>query len=124
VTRTGWYASLPEEAVCFVEPEREIEDIQAHLRSFLTDPQHYYRKGEAGRQALRDHDPRQYVEQVVEFGRQATAAAHRAAGLRVATRVGSEMRRWLDPGISEHMLDKVSAEIRDLFGSEPGRPRR
>jgi glycosyltransferase involved in cell wall biosynthesis len=120
VTRTGWYASLPEEAVCFVDPEREIEDIRAHLRGFLADPGHYYRKGEEGHRALRDHDPRQYVERVVEFGQQAKAAAHRAAGLLMATRVGSEMRRWLDPGMSGHMLDKVSAEIRDLFGPEPG----
>jgi glycosyltransferase involved in cell wall biosynthesis len=115
VTRTGWYASLPENAVCFVDPAREIEDIQGHLRGFLASPSLFYRKGEAGRNALSNHHPREYAARVVEFAQHATAAAHRIAGFRVATRAGLEMRNWLHPGMSEHMLDKVSAEICDIF---------
>jgi glycosyltransferase involved in cell wall biosynthesis len=125
VTRTGWYASLPEEAVCFVDPEREIEDIQGRLRNFLADPQRYRCKGEAGRRALQGHDPREYVMQTVDFARQAAAAAPRAAGFQLATRAGSEMRRWLHRDMSGYMLDKAASEIRDLFsgGDTPaGKP--
>jgi glycosyltransferase involved in cell wall biosynthesis len=115
VTRTGWYASLPEDAVCFVEPDREIEDIQAHLRDFLADPSRFYRMGEVGRNTLANYRPQEYAAQVVEFAQQATATAHRTAGFRVATRAGLEMRKWLHPSMSEHMLSKVSAEISGML---------
>ena len=54
VTRTGWYTSLPEDAVAFVRPEHEVADIQAHLRAFLADPGAFRAMGERGRQSLKE----------------------------------------------------------------------
>ena len=115
VTRTGWYASLPRDAVCFVDPACEIKDIQEHLRQFLADPARFYRMGKAGREALHNHHPREYAAHLVEFAAQATAKAHRTAGIRLATRTGVEIRKWLHPDMSEHILKKVSSEISDIF---------
>src|SRR5919108_1239699 len=95
VTRVGWYANLPEDAVAFVRPEHEILDIQAHLRAFLAHPDRFALMGEHGRRILeKQHAPQAYVQAIMDL----TAAAQRfrsyATAYELAKRVGAEMRVW------------------------------
>ena len=65
VTRVDGYAALSEEAVSFVRPEYEREDIQSHLRDFLARPEWHRRKGERGREILLEqHRSSAYVERL------------------------------------------------------------
>lgn len=117
VTQTGWYASLPDDAVAFVRPEYEVADIQAHLRALLADPGAFRRMGERGRQALRRHDPEEYVDALAEFAATAIGFAPRLAALDLAGRVGQDLTQWLHPAAGEYLLDRSSREIGVLSGA-------
>lgn len=70
VTRIGWYAELPEDAVVFVSHDREISDLQAQLRQFLANPSQFAQIGQKGQQVLaRQHNPALYSSKVVEFAK-------------------------------------------------------
>ena len=74
VTQVGWYAALDAETVAFVRPEREVEDIQAHLRDFLAAPERFAAMGARGRQILETaHAPEIYAASVLEIAAQAKA---------------------------------------------------
>lgn len=74
VTRAGWFAEQPEEALAFVRPDHEREDIQSHLASFLREPATYRQKGEAGYRLLQErHTVESYVEQMEPFLEEAIA---------------------------------------------------
>ena len=62
VTRTGWYATLPENAVFFVEPEQELETLAAHLEALRRDPARFRLAGLRGRAILeQQHTPAGYA---------------------------------------------------------------
>ena len=68
VTRIGWYADLPEFAVAFVRHDREIEDIQQHLRNFLAHPVKFAKMGRRGQQLLlKEHAPDTYARRIIQF---------------------------------------------------------
>lgn len=95
VTRVGWYATLPQETVAFVRPEREISDIQAHLGAFLDDPSRYAQMGEDGRRYVQTHHTSgAYVQAIIEAVREAEAFRPYATAHDMARRVGQEMHRW------------------------------
>jgi len=68
VTRTAYYATLPEETVGFVESETEETDLHRHWAAMLADPSPYLEKGQAGRAHLESaHAPDAYVEGLLDF---------------------------------------------------------
>ena len=102
VTRIGWYADLPEEAVAFVRPEHEIEDIQAHLHAFLADPSHYSKIGACGRRLLEtQHVPAAYAQAIVNLAGEAQVFRPYAMTHDLARRVGTEMWQWTKRPIPE-----------------------
>jgi len=115
VTRTGWYASLPEDAVAFVRPEREVADIQAHLRAFLADPGAFRAMGERGRRALKNHDPESYVDAMTRFAAEVLRLAPRLSALALARRIGSDLTEWLPAAASPYLLERASQEIYAIF---------
>ena len=115
VTRTGWYASLPEDATAFVRPEHELADIQSCLRAFLADPGAFRAMGERGRMLLKDHDPARYVAALLSFIDDALRFSPRLAALMLANRVGSDLSIWLDPAASDYLLDRASEAIGALL---------
>jgi glycosyltransferase involved in cell wall biosynthesis len=122
VTRTGWYASLPEDAAAFVRPEHEVADIQAHLRAFLADPAAFRAMGERGRQSLESHDPEKYVDAMAQFTTEVFERSPRVPALALAGRVGSDLSTWLHPAASACLLDRASQEIAALCEeSQPSR---
>ncbi len=68
VTRTGIYATFPEDAVAMVDPAREQEDIQRHLSALLENPDAFYALGRRGREILEsDHLVETYVDNLLQF---------------------------------------------------------
>jgi hypothetical protein len=120
VTRTGWYASLPEDATAFVRPEHEVEDIQSHLRAFLADPGAFRAMGERGRQSLENNDPEKYVDAMTQFAAMALRRSPLVTALALAGRVGNDLSAWLHPAASAYLLDRASQEIVTIW---PGKPR-
>lgn len=118
VTRTGWYAELPPEAVWFVDPANEVADLQTHFAAALARPDALRAMGEAGRRVLEErHDPARYAAELVEGVRRmmgppasligkAVGTISRIAedsGIRgaarasIAHRAAGELSRWLSP---------------------------
>ena len=115
VTRTGWYASLPEDTTAFVRPVSEVADIQAQLRAFLADPGAFRTMGERGRRSLKNHDPRRYVDALTRFAAEALRLSPRVPALALARRVGSDLTEWLPPAMSPYLLERASKEIYTIF---------
>jgi glycosyltransferase involved in cell wall biosynthesis len=111
VTRTGWYASLPEDTTAFVRPEHDAEDIRAHLRDFLADPGAFGAMGERGRQSLRRYDPEKYVDAIVRFASTALDFSPRIPALDLAGRIGNDLKQWLPPDAGAYLLERASQQI-------------
>jgi ubiquinone/menaquinone biosynthesis C-methylase UbiE len=113
VTRVGWYADLPEEAVAFVRPDHEIADIRAHLSAFLADPSRYAKIGEHGRRLLESrHTPEGYTQAILNLVGEAQRFRPHATAQELARRVGAEMRLW-----TNHSAPDVTS---DLWGQVTG----
>ncbi len=66
VTRTGWYAELPPDAVGFVDPANEAADLHEHFRRALAHPERLEEMGRAGRRHLETrHDPERYAQELI-----------------------------------------------------------
>ena len=118
VTRVGWYATLPEDVVCFVRPEHEIEDIQKHLNALLDDPGNFERMGRRGRALLEsNHAPVVYARTLSEF---ATAIHHSTiiSVDRLADRVGTITGEWLGEIVDPTPIANVARQILPATGNE------
>ena len=120
VTRTGWYASLPEDAVAFVRPEHEVEDIQSHLRAFLADPGAFRAMGERGRQSLENNDPEKYANTMAQFATMVLRRSPVVSALALAGRIGNDLSAWLHPVASSYLLDRASREIVAIWQGKTG----
>ncbi|MGA3039227.1 MAG: glycosyltransferase family 4 protein [Bryobacteraceae bacterium] len=114
VTRTGWYASLPEDTTAFVRPEHEVHDIRSHLRAFLADPGAFRAMGARGRQTLESNDPAKYADALVQFANTVWHRAPVVPALDLAARIGRDLSAWLHPAASAYLLDRASREIASL----------
>ena len=71
VSREQWYATLPEDAVLFVTPGREVEELREHVRGWFTDPAGYVAMGRRGRALLlAEHSTETYAESLVALARE------------------------------------------------------
>jgi glycosyltransferase involved in cell wall biosynthesis len=113
VTQVGWYAQLPPNAVAHVRPAHEIEDIEKHLRDFLSDPARFAKMGESGRRILeQDHSPDVYAQGIVELAIKAQEFRTRAASYKLAERAGALMSDCgLDIANTDRMQTKIATEI-------------
>jgi glycosyltransferase involved in cell wall biosynthesis len=115
VTKVGWYATLPAEAVAHVRVEREIEDIQAHLRAFLDDPEKFRAMGLEGRRILKEeHSPESYARALVSFAAQAAEMRAEANAFNMAERAARLMSIWTDSQAMPEAFDRVSEQIHAL----------
>jgi ubiquinone/menaquinone biosynthesis C-methylase UbiE/glycosyltransferase involved in cell wall biosynthesis len=111
VTKVGWYASLPEEAVAHIRPDHEIADIQTHLRVFLDDPRRYAKMGERSRHILESaHTPAAYAQAIIALVEAAQAFRPCAVAYNMARRIGEEMRQWTNlpaPNVASSLWGQV-----------------
>ena len=115
VTRIGWYAALPEDAVFFVEPEREVAMIRDHLTALRRDPDRFRRAGERGREILRtQHSPAVYAGHLVAIAAQAKALHARRQAVSLSHVAAQTLLEIGDiPGI--HLCaERIAAAVHDL----------
>ena len=125
LTKVGWYASLPSDAVCFVRPEHEVEDIQMHLKAFLSQPERFAEMGRKGREILeRDHAPDGYARALLELVESARSFRPLSSARGLAMRSGLEMAAWLASTEDERALIEVSEKKRALLYGREGGPHR
>jgi glycosyltransferase involved in cell wall biosynthesis len=119
VSRTGWYAELPADAVWFVDPLNEIGDLHRHFSAALSNPDVLRTMGEAGRRHLeQQHAPAAYAEALRDGlpammrapesiigevtdtvgGVLAASRMDRPAKMMVANTVASELATWVRGG--------------------------
>lgn len=117
VTDIGWYATLPRDAVAFVRPDHEIEDIRLQLRAFLETPERFAEMGHRGQQTLaREHSPDSYAEALIELASLAREWSVRASRLKMAKRTGDEMRQWIAPGVRDMLIERTARAIWEIGG--------
>ena len=116
VSRVGWYASLPADAVLFVRPdENEVADIQSHLRALLADPASFVAMGARGRKELAEkHAPESYADSLVEMCRVGQSFQARIALNRLAERSGTLLGEWLAPKSIGEAAANVAKEILEM----------
>lgn len=80
VTRTGWYAALPEDAVMFVDPEDEHAGLLRHLAAFPDGQSRFIAAGQRGQRiAATVHAPEAYAGALLRIAEEG-AALHRRRG--------------------------------------------
>jgi glycosyltransferase involved in cell wall biosynthesis len=112
VTQVGWYAGLPEDAVAFVRPAQEVEDIKTHLRAFLASPARFAEMGQRGRRILeQEHNPDAYARAVLDLAAAALRFGPRAQSYGLAGRAAALASPWLESAAQEETFARVAAEI-------------
>ncbi len=115
VSRVGWYADLPADAVAFVRPEREVEDLAALLEDFAARPEHYARMGRRGRQLLEErHTPENYAERLLGLAGHTRRLRARAEAARAVCRAGALLADWVAPYAPQEVYDRVARAVHDL----------
>lgn len=95
VTEVGWYATLPTDAVAFVRPSHETEDIQAHLRALLSDQERFRRMGEKGYRLLTEqHTPQLYARSIMNLVVRAQEYRKHSAAYKSSQRASAELSAW------------------------------
>jgi glycosyltransferase involved in cell wall biosynthesis len=116
VTKTGWYATLPEDTVAFVSPENEIEDIQRNLNEFLASPSRFRAMGENGRRILREeHSTESYAAAIVDLVKRSEGYRHRAVATRLAEEAGRRLGTMGPAAASDDMQMSVARRVLGLI---------
>lgn len=115
VTKTGWYASLPEDTVAFVNPDNEITDIHKHLHAFLANPRRFELMGKKGCHILEKfHSPEKYASAVTSFIADVKEFRPKALAFNMAERVSTDLNIWIRPGEPDEKYRNVASEIYKL----------
>jgi len=115
-TRVGWYASLPEAAVLFVDPEHEIRDLHRHFQSFIEDPARFVETGNRGREILvNEHAPVSYVEHLLRFSQNAALMRTAQTATELVGRISGEIRQIGGEGIAAGLVDRAADEIFNML---------
>ena len=116
VTNVGWYSSLSSDTVAHVRPEREIDDIQWHLRAFLTNPESFATMGQRGLHTLREqHDPENYVHTILDFATNRREFRVRKSAYDLARRAGELLGSWNNE--NGDTPKRVAERIFQIYGS-------
>jgi glycosyltransferase involved in cell wall biosynthesis len=115
VTRTGWYATLPDDAVFFVEPEREAETLAMHLEALRSDPARFRRAGQRGRALLEQrHTPAGYAEALVGVVGQIAALHARRQAIDLSRRAAQVLLELTDVEGVALSASQVAAAVAGL----------
>ncbi len=115
VTRTGWYAGLPDDAVFFVEPDDEVATLRKHLRAACRDLAPFRRAGRRGRAVLEQlHTPAEYARGLLRVAQEAMGQHRRRAAFDLSRSAAQRLLACTDePGIAL-CAQSVAARIGQL----------
>lgn len=123
VTRVGWYATLPGDAVFFVDPEREHEDLARHFAAFHADQEPFLAAGRRGRElALTAHAPAHYARALLDIAARAGALRRDRAALDLAADAARRMAELMDPVALRAAAPAVARAVASVCGMAPTGP--
>jgi glycosyltransferase involved in cell wall biosynthesis len=111
VTDVGWYAELPDDAVCKIAIDNEVAGIQALLEDVLASPGKYRAVGVRGRDFLRDHhSPDNYARELASFAQALCERrlAYRALDQELVTIIASMCEEGTDTGLFRDIIETVA----------------
>ena len=115
VSKVGWYATIPAEAVAFVRPENEVEDIHEHFRAFIENPGRFARMGEAGGRILADHHhPEAYAQAMVDLAKDVCRFQPASVADRLTVRCAAEMSVWSHTAMLDSSIHATAKKIMEL----------
>lgn len=116
VTKIGWYATLPKDTVVFVNPDREIENIQQHLRNFILKPEEFAEIGRRGKQLLKEkHAPETYAQDIFNFAEKAIKFRTHPLAEYLIKKVSNEMSLWRTYNLSKEQIENTAGAINFLI---------
>jgi len=119
VTRTGWYADQADEALLFVDPENQIEEIKAILNTFLDNPELFAGVGVSGRKILLEkHLPEVYAEALQEVFAEINQLKKHALVNLMVKRVAKHISALSGDMYETNHIVKVSQEIHKAFARD------
>ncbi len=125
VTNLGWYASLPEDTVAFINHDHEIEDIQQQLRNFLDNPKQFAIMGKQGKKLLEEyHTPKIYAQAIIDFAEQVCLSRTQSVAYHLATKVGQHINDWVNEPLSEQEVRRAAEAIYFLTNTPPLKERK
>lgn len=113
VTNTAYYATLPSEAVSFVDPDNEREDMIRHLVQFAKDPTPYFAKGQYGHSVLiRDHTIEAFIHRLKTFIPGTAQFAGKIFPLTWSnTLAGTHLDNYPDTHMRQYLKQRCASEI-------------
>lgn len=116
VTRTAFYATLPEEVVAFVDPAQERAELHRHFHQLLTTPQHYADIGLAGRAYLEAHHTAEsFARGLRDFQQEAAHFARHAYPEKWAAHLARTYLRPLPPTAHPAFIRRLSETIEGCY---------
>jgi glycosyltransferase involved in cell wall biosynthesis len=113
VTQTGWYETLPGNAVRHVRPTHEVADIRRHLSEFLDNPAAFARQGKNCLRILQEeHAPQKYADTLLDVARQAERFRGRVNALQLVERTGDILSQWASNEDQTPLLQRIAEGIR------------
>ncbi|MBE9223826.1 glycosyltransferase [Cyanobacterium stanieri LEGE 03274] len=92
VSQTEWYSNLNPQAVAFVRPNHEIEDLVNHLNDFLDQPQKFAQMGIEGKKTLQQHhQPQACAQAILNLAQQVIQYRPTHTINTMATRIGKQL---------------------------------
>ena len=117
VTRTGWYATLPEEAVFFVDPEREAETLRAHLAALRRNPGRFRDAGQRGRAVVEAaHDPGLYAAGLLDIVSRSSVLHARRGAIDLSRRAAQSLLEMTEVAGVALCAERVAAAVESLSG--------
>ncbi|WP_069792002.1 glycosyltransferase [Cyanobacterium sp. IPPAS B-1200] len=118
VSQTEWYGSLDSNAVAFVRPNHELEDLTHHLNDFLNNPEKFALMGIEGKKILEEnHQPKMCAEAIINFAQQVMKYRPTHTIHSMATRIGGELNYFDLPSSTD--LNRYSEIIDFICTSIP-----
>lgn len=117
VSRVGWYATLPEDAVFHVDPADEVAELVRHMMAFHADQESYLAAGRRGREVvLAVHAPERYADALITIAAQAPALHAGRAALDLAHSAASALLEMLDAATLRPTAPAVARAVAELMG--------
>ena len=117
VSRVGWYATLPEDAVFHIDPANEIPELVWHLLAFAADRERYLLAGRRGREiVLATHAPERYADALLAIAAQASALHVGRAALDLAHSAAGALLEMVDAPTLRPAAPGVARAVTQLMG--------
>lgn len=117
VSRVGWYATLPEDAVFHVDPADEVAALVRHLTAFHAGQERYLAAGRRGREiVVAIHAPERYADALLAIAAQAPALHAGRAALDLAHSAAGALLEMLDAPTLRPTAPAVARAVAELMG--------